>query len=125
MTCWVSLQLAYTFKLNLEKTYFYISNEVDFIEGTSAKLEPNYKISLLDLLYGLMLPSGKEFQKYSLGNDAAIVLAENFSHLVKENRLPNDGRQIQGRVTLFVNEMNKSAKELQMNNTLFFNPHGF
>lgn len=37
--------------------------------GTSAELEPKEWLTIEDLLYGLMLPSG---------NDAAMVLAENF-----------------------------------------------
>lgn len=37
------------------------------IKGTSAKLKENTIISIYDLLYGLMLPSG---------NDSAVCLAE-------------------------------------------------
>lgn len=52
-----------------------------------------------ELLYGLMLPSG---------NDAAEVIAEG-------SKYGRDG---------FVNEMNKRAKQLGLNNTHFTNPSG-
>ena len=56
-------------------------------------------ITIEDLLYGLMLPSG---------NDAAIVLAENTS----------------GSVPAFVDAMNKKAAALGLKDTHFVNPHG-
>jgi D-alanyl-D-alanine carboxypeptidase (penicillin-binding protein 5/6) len=40
--------------------------------GTTAYLRPGDEISLLDLLYGLMLPSG---------NDAAFAIAEYIGHI--------------------------------------------
>lgn len=45
-----------------------ISKEVAEIQGTTSSLEQGYMISLWDLLYGLMLPSG---------NDAALCIAQN------------------------------------------------
>ena len=56
-------------------------------------------LTLEELLYGLMLPSG---------NDAAEVIAEG-------SRYGRDG---------FVNEMNKRAKQIGMNDTNFTNPTG-
>lgn len=56
-------------------------------------------ITIEDLLYGLMLPSG---------NDAALVLAENTS----------------GSVPAFVDAMNQKAAELGLTDTHFVNPHG-
>jgi len=43
------------------------------MRGTSATLKSNLFISLEDLFYGLMLPSG---------NDASVVLAENIGALL-------------------------------------------
>ena len=43
------------------------------MNGTSAKLKENTWITLKDLFYALMLPSG---------NDAAIVLAENMGYIL-------------------------------------------
>jgi D-alanyl-D-alanine carboxypeptidase len=62
-------------------------------------LEPDMKVSVQDLFYGMFLPSG---------NDAAIALAELGS----------------GDVATFVGLMNQEAKRLGMNNSRFSNPHG-
>jgi D-alanyl-D-alanine carboxypeptidase (penicillin-binding protein 5/6) len=62
-------------------------------------LMPGTQISMRDLLYGLMLPSG---------NDAALDLA----------------RAIDGSVPAFVERMNARAEELRLVNTRFRNPHG-
>ena len=68
--------------------------------GSNSGLEDNYEYSALDLLYGLMLPSGC---------DAADVLAEYVSN--------ND-------YSLFVEMMNNKAKELGMENTVYYNASG-
>ena len=62
-------------------------------------LEPNMSVTVDELLKGLLIQSG---------NDAAVALAELHS----------------GSEDAFVQEMNKTAKELGMNNTNFANPHG-
>lgn len=62
-------------------------------------LRPGVRISMTDLLFGLMLPSG---------NDAAIEIA----------------RAVDGDVNLFVERMNRKARELGMLDTNFQNPHG-
>ena len=62
-------------------------------------LRPGLPITVRDLLYGLMLPSG---------NDAALVLAEH-----------DDGS-----VAAFVDEMNRKAADLGLKDTHFANPHG-
>lgn len=69
------------------------------IEGSSIYLYEGEKITLEDLLYGLMLKSG---------NDASIAIANH----------------IGGDVNKFVNLMNKNAKQIGANNTSFVNPHG-
>lgn len=69
------------------------------IEGSSIYLKDGERISLRDLLYGLMLRSG---------NDAAIAIAEH----------------IGGTVDDFVKLMNKKAKDIGAVNTHFTNPHG-
>ncbi len=68
-------------------------------EGSSMYLKPNEKITVEGLLYGLMLNSG---------NDAATALAEHTAESVEE----------------FAKLMNKKAKEIGMNDSLFANPHG-
>ena len=68
-------------------------------EGTRMFLEPEWKISVDELLNGLIVVSG---------NDAAITLAEGSAGTIED----------------FVNLMNIKAKELGMNNTNFVNPNG-
>lgn len=69
------------------------------VEGSSLYLKAGEKISIEDLLYGLMLVSG---------NDAAVALSE----------------IIGGSEENFVNMMNTRAKELGCKNTHFANPNG-
>ena len=67
--------------------------------GSRLGLKTGDKITIKDLLYGLMLCSG---------NDAAVALAE------------HAGRDIQG----FAELMNKKASELGLTNTHYESPHG-
>lgn len=68
------------------------------IEGSSMYLEAGEKMTLEELLYGLMLSSG---------NDAAVAIAEHFGG--------NDA---------FVELMNQKAAEIGAKNTHFSNPNG-
>lgn len=78
MTCIVSIQLAATLKLNMAKTYFRVSQSASRTIGTSANLIEGQMVTILDLLYGLMLPSG---------NDAAVALAEGFTDLLFKSKI--------------------------------------
>ncbi len=69
------------------------------IEGSSLYLAANEKISVKDLLYGLMLRSG---------NDAAVALAE----------------ELGGSTEQFVGLMNEKAKEIGATSSNFMNPSG-
>lgn len=62
-------------------------------------LRPGDEFSLMDLLYGLMLPSG---------NDAALAI----------------GMAVSGDVEKFVEEMNSLSQRLGLTNTNWTNPHG-
>lgn len=68
-------------------------------EGSTLWLEPNEKIPLNDLLYGMMMVSA---------NDAAVAIAEH----------------IDGSVENFAAHMTQRAKEIGATNTNFTNPHG-
>ena len=57
----------------MESIKFNITGFATYTIGTSAQLPMKSLISVKDLLYGLMLPSG---------NDAAVVLAENIGVLL-------------------------------------------
>lgn len=82
----------------LNKKYI-VGEEINEVYGSSMYLKETEKISLKNLLYGLMLRSG---------NDASVVIANNVCKSEKE----------------FVKLMNKKAKELKMKDTVFNNPHG-
>lgn len=77
---------------------FLVSEKAIGIEGTSIYLKSGEKLSMRELLYGLILASG---------NDCAVAIAEYFES--EEN---------------FVNMMNDFALSLGLKNTHFANPHG-
>ncbi|MFC2948271.1 D-alanyl-D-alanine carboxypeptidase family protein [Virgibacillus sediminis] len=76
-----------------------VSRKAVYTEGSSIYLEQGEKISIKDLVYGLMLRSG---------NDAAVAIAEH----------------IGGSEEGFVHLMNEKADWLGMTNSSFANPHG-
>lgn len=76
-----------------------ISKKAAGTGGSRLKISTGDKITINDLLYGLMLRSG---------NDAAVALAE----------------YVGGSIEGFADLMNKKAKELGLSNTNFVTPHG-
>jgi len=124
MTAYTALHLSYEFNVNLKYEKTLVSKKAAKMGGTTAMLEEGDTLYLLDLFYGMLLPSG---------NDAATVIAEHFGRLIKENSSPvqridaKDHKVILKNPStqkLFVNEMNKNAKVLGLNQTTFANPHG-
>lgn len=122
MTAYCSLNLAKKYKFDLTKTYTEISPEASEMNGTTAYLVRNFNISLIDLLYSLLLPSG---------NDAAMVLAEFFGKVLSKDKefVEIIEKQLSIQVTqnvveIFVCYMNITAKELGMSKTHYVNPHG-
>ena len=93
MTCILAIE-----KCSLNETVT-ISKNAASINGSTLGIKENMKISMSELLYGLMLRSG---------NDCAIAIAEHISGSVEE----------------FAKLMNSKAKELKLNNTHFVTPHG-
>lgn len=79
-----------------------VSNEAASVPSDSsvAGLKEGETLTLEDLLYGLMLPSG---------NDSAVAIAEHIS----------------GNVDDFVSLMNEEANKLGATNSHFTNPHGY
>lgn len=75
-----------------------VSKKAATIHGSTLGLHADDKISINDLLYGLMLRSG---------NDCAISIAE----------------AVSGSVENFASLMNKKAKELDLKNTNFVTPN--
>lgn len=76
-----------------------VGDEVLKAYGSAIYIKPGEKLTVLDLLYGLMLRSG---------NDAAIALAN----------------YVGGSIEAFANMMMDTAHSIGMNNTTFLNPHG-
>ncbi len=76
-----------------------VSNHASRTEGSSLYLKAGEKMTVSDLVYGLLLNSG---------NDAAVVLAEH----------------IGGDVETFAGMMNDMAREIGANSTHFVNPNG-
>lgn len=76
-----------------------VSAKAAGIGGSRLGLKKNDKITVMNLLYGLMLCSG---------NDAAIALAEH----------------VAGSVESFADKMNEKARDLKLQNTHFVSPHG-
>jgi len=76
MTCVVSQKLLKKFKLDGDSLYFSIAEAAAEIGGTSAALRGGEWLTVNELLYAMMLPSG---------NDAALALAENFGCILYFN----------------------------------------
>ncbi len=83
---------------NIDRTVE-ISSSAAGVEGSSMYLEKGEKMTMRELLYGLMLSSG---------NDAAVAIAEEISESCEE----------------FAKLMNKKAEEIGLYNTNFTNPNG-
>ena len=98
--------------INLDTT-FTVGNEINLAEeGSSlAYLVQGEEISLKDLLYGLMLPSG---------NDAAYTIAVNVARILTGNPILTDNEA----VTYFVNLMNEKAQEIGIVNSHIEVPDG-
>ncbi len=96
MTTYVALKHG-----NLSDMVTVSANAVDVpSDSSTARLEEGDRLSLEDLLYSLMLPSG---------NDSAVAIAEHIS----------------GSVEAFAELMNKEAASLGATNSHFVNAHGY
>lgn len=123
MTFYTALKLMQKFNLT-DETILCVSREASRVNGTSADLREGDHLSLKQLFYGLMLPSG---------NDAAYCIAEHFGELLYN--LPSNQNtgsmssafsfKFQSSVIkYFLKEMNVNAKKLRMFSSQFDSPHG-
>ena len=87
MTAIVSLELAEEMRLDIRTTYFKVSYKACTTIGTTANTVDGQVMTIWELLHGLMLPSG---------NDAAMVLAENFSNrlILNANRSAKEEEKV-------------------------------
>ena len=100
MNACVAFSLIKEKKISLFDTKATVSKNALKYKGSSAYLKSGQKVTLFDLLCGMIVPSG---------NDAAYELAW---FLSDEN------------ISNFVSEMNQMAKNIGMNNTNFYTPDG-
>jgi D-alanyl-D-alanine carboxypeptidase (penicillin-binding protein 5/6) len=83
------------------------SEKADETSGSTSDLKAGEQVSVGELLYGLLLPSG---------NDASVAFAEHFG-----KRLTPDATDA---YVGFIAAMNRTAAEVGMRSTHFKNPHG-
>jgi D-alanyl-D-alanine carboxypeptidase (penicillin-binding protein 5/6) len=118
MTFYTTLLLADKYDMPLKTTLIPVSKNADGINGTTAGLQHGDVLSIWELFHGLMLPSG---------NDVGFLLAEYFGTLLKEKGHyieSNRGSWFTAPITYFLNEMNKNANLIGLDNTYFDSPHG-
>lgn len=108
-----------------ERTYVTVSRTAANVKGTTADLVEGDILTVNQLFYGLMLPSG---------NDAAFALAEFFGELLKEKKSGTGGGLFDNSsgspfsthptVKYFLKEMNNNADKLNMMDSFYDSPHG-
>jgi len=111
-TAYIVCQLAHQDPQVLDEIVTF-SDSADRTPGTTSDVRAGEKVSVRELLYGLLLPSG---------NDAATAFAEHFG-----GRFGGDSPQGQSNgdpARRFIAEMNRQAERLGMKETHYENPHG-
>ena len=124
MTCYVVIKLCALWKMDMKSTEVTVSQVASDIRGTSAHLETGDILSVEQLLYGLMLPSG---------NDAAFALAQFFGRQLFRRKYSHaDISKIRSYqfnyhpyyAKYFLREMNIFAEKMNLLSTYFDSPHG-
>lgn len=110
MTAYIVLQMIAKDPSVAEEVVTF-SREADQTPGSTSGLRAGEQVTVLELLHGLMLPSG---------NDAAVALAEHFGSRLQQQPAGN----VADPVKEFVANMNRTAKSLAMDSTDFVNPNG-
>ncbi|QDT13861.1 peptidoglycan-binding protein [Planctomycetes bacterium K23_9] len=112
MTAYLVLRLAeQDSQIVDEKIAF--SRKADLTRGSTSGVREGESLSVDELMYGLMLPSG---------NDASVALAEHFGERVLE--MCGGTSQQDSAYRQFVRAMNRMADQLGMDATEFQNTHG-
>lgn len=118
MTFYTAMKVMDKFRLQPGNTILTISKTAACMNGTSANLKEGDQLTVAELFYGLLLPSG---------NDAAYALAEYFGGLLQSTQVHRNGVPDLSQLSptkLFIKEMNKYAQRLKMLSTSFDSPHG-
>ncbi|MCA9213502.1 MAG: serine hydrolase [Planctomycetales bacterium] len=95
------------------------SSRADNTVGSTSGLRAGESVTVRELLFGLMLPSG---------NDASVALAEHFgtrlSHEASDGDADVDLDEQTRSYNAFIHAMNDAAKELELHQAHYVNPHG-
>jgi len=110
MTAYLVLSLARQHPEILREDLVF-SERADRTPGSTAGVRQGERISIGELLYGLLLPSG---------NDASVALAEHFGGRLHGNT----DAVAEESYDLFIQTMNATAEDLGMEQSHFENPHG-
>ena len=113
MTAFIVTRLAEKDPKVLEEIVTFTSR-ADNTPGSTSGVREGEKLSVGELLYGLMLPSG---------NDASVALAEHFGARYGATDGGTDHEKIDS-YDHFIQQMNDVAKEIGLQSTHFNNPHG-
>ena len=86
MTSWVTIKFLDWFDIDPKKVRINVLTActTPALGGTSAQLLAGEKMTIYELMYAMMLPSG---------NDAAMTLAENFGQRVMGTKRPGEIRK--------------------------------
>ena len=129
MTAYTTLKLLRLMRLDRTTTALPVSRRAVLTIGTTAGLRAGDRLTVVQLLHGLLLPSG---------NDAAVVLAEGCGRLLLDRWSHKPTRQKLQRclnivsmpdsetdvLDFFVRCMNRLAVKLGLAKSCFSNPHG-
>jgi len=113
MTAYVVLKLAEADAKVLDETVVF-SGRADRTRGSTSGIREGESLSVRELLYGLLLPSG---------NDASVALGEHFGGRLSDST-SQDATTSTDPLASFVAAMNAAASELGMTQTAFVNTHG-
>ena len=111
MTAYLVLKLAAVHPEVLDEALTF-SKRADDTVGSTAGVRAGEYLTVGELMYGLLLPSG---------NDASVALAEHFGRKFAKPDAELDDKQSFDR---FIEQMNETARELKMLQTNYVNPHG-
>ena len=115
MTALVVLRMAQKDPKVLDEVVTF-SERADRTPGSTSGVKAGEKVSVSELLYGLLLPSG---------NDAAEAFAEHFNARCEPGpSTPTKSAAPAPQVAQFIGEMNRLAAQLGLQETHFVNPHG-
>ena len=74
MTCYLSLMICKKYSIDMQSHLVRVSDKAADTPGTTAELQSGDLLTIQELLYGLMLPSG---------NDASVALAEGLGKVIQ------------------------------------------